>query len=233
MILLGPSDPFPPANLAHQDLDGLLAIGADLSPQRLLDAYRQGIFPWGTLDGLPLWHAPDPRTVLFPDELRISHSLGKTLRQGQYEIRLDTAFSTVITACAAAPRPGQGGTWITPDMQAAYLHLHRLGWAHSVETWIDGELAGGLYGLAIGHMFYGESMFSRCTDASKIALAHLCRFLCKHRFGMIDCQMYTPHLASLGARQLNAVEFLQRLRQLTGETASPAPWPADAAHFDW
>lgn len=233
MILLGPSDPFPPANLARQDLDGLLAIGADLSPQRLLDAYRQGIFPWGTLDGLPLWHCPDPRMVLFPDELRISRALGKTLRQSQYDIRLDTAFPAVIAACAAAPRPGQDGTWITPDMEAAYLRLHELGWVHSVETWIDDTLAGGLYGLAIGKAFFGESMFARHTDASKIALAHLCRFLSERGFGMIDCQMHTPHLASLGARRLDAADFLQRLRQLTGETASPAGWPADAARFEW
>jgi len=233
MILLGPSDPFPPASLARQDLDGLLAIGADLSPQRLLDAYRQGIFPWGTLDGLPLWHCPDPRMVLFPDELRISRSLGKTLRLGQYDIRLDTAFPAVISACAAAPRPGQDGTWITPEMEAAYLRLHELGWAHSVETWVDDRLAGGLYGLAIGKAFFGESMFARRTDASKIALAHLCRFLSERGFGMIDCQMHTPHLASLGARRLKAADFLQRLRQLTGEAASPAGWPADAARFEW
>lgn len=171
--------------------------------------------------------------VLFPNEFKISRSLGKTLRQKGFEIRLDSAFADVIGACATVPRPGQNGTWISPDMQSAYIELHRLGWAHSVETWIAGKLAGGLYGLALGHMFFGESMFSRHKEASKIALAHLCRFLATHDFGLIDCQMYTPHLASLGARPIQADDFQKHLQQLTGHHPEPAHWPTDAARFDW
>lgn len=211
----------------------MLAIGADLSPQRLLEAYRNGIFPWGTVDGFPLWYCPDPRMTLFPAEFKISRSLARCLRQNNYEIRLDSAFEAVITACAGMPRPGQRGTWITPDMQSAYLRLHELGWAHSVETWVDGELAGGLYGLAIGRMFFGESMFARRTDASKIAVAHLCRFLSARAFGMIDCQMYTPHLASLGARLLKAADFHDLLGNLVTHPQEPGIWPEKGACIDW
>jgi len=214
-------------------MGGLLAIGADLSVPRILDAYRQGIFPWGTYDEQPLWYCPDPRMVLFPDEIRITRSLLKTLRRGAYEIRLDSDFAGVIRRCSATPRPGQDGTWITPDMEAAYLRLHELGWAHSVETWMDGELLGGLYGLAIGGMFYGESMFAHRTDASKIAFAHLARYLVQEGFGMIDCQMHTDHLASLGAREIPVGEFLTRLQALTALPHTAGHWPRDAAHFDW
>lgn len=233
MILLGPSDPFPPTHLARQDLDGLLAIGADLSPQRLLAAYRQGIFPWGTLEGLPLWHAPDPRMVLFPQEIRISRSLRKILRRQQYEIRLDSDFTGVIEACANVPRPNQDGTWISREMMTAYLELHHLGWAHSVETWINGELAGGLYGLAIGRVFFGESMFSRCSNASKIAFTHLAHYLSAQQFGMIDCQMHTRHLASLGAREISGKEFSQHLADLTRSSPLPARWPVEGARHGW
>lgn len=233
MILLGPSDPFPPTHLARQDLGGLLAVGADLSPQRLLDAYRQGIFPWGTFEALPLWHCPDPRMVLFPEEIRISRSLCKTLRQRQYSIRLDSAFASLITACASTPRPGQDGTWISPEMQQAYIELHQLGWAHSVETWMEDKLVGGLYGLAIGGMFFGESMFSQQPDASKIALAHLARFLSSQGFGMIDCQMHTPHLASLGARELDVGGFHYQLEKLVNQPRTPQSWPIDSADFEW
>lgn len=226
-------EPFPPENTARQDMGGLLAIGADLAPARLLDAYRQGIFPWGTYEGHPLWYCPDPRMVLFPTAIRITRSLRKTLRQGRYQVRLDSDFAGVIARCAATPRPGQDGTWITPDMQAAYQRLHELGWAHSVETWVEGELVGGLYGLAIGGMFYGESMFSHRTDASKIAFAHLARHLAQEGFGMIDCQMHTDHLASLGAQEIALDDFLARVHRLTAEVRPARPWANDAATFDW
>ena len=230
---LGPLDPFPPVESAPPELGGLLALGGDLSPARILDAYSRGIFPWGTLEGHPLWYSTDPRMVLFPDELRITRSLRKTLRAGRYEVRLDSDFAGVIGGCAATPRPGQDGTWISPDMQAAYIRLHELGWAHSVETYDEGGLAGGLYGLAIGGMFYGESMFARRTDASKIAFAHLVRFLRENGFGLIDCQMHTAHLASLGAREIPRRDFSARLAMLIARPGGRGPWPADAARFAW
>lgn len=230
---LGPLDPFPPVESARQDMGGLLAIGADLAPERVLEAYGLGIFPWGTLDGFPLWYSPDPRMVLFPNEVRISRSLLRTLKQGRYEVRLDTDFAAVITACAQTPRPGQDGTWISDDMRAAYIRLHELGWAHSVETYQEGDLTGGLYGLAVGGMFYGESMFSHRTDASKIAFAHLVRFLAREKFGMIDCQMRTEHLASLGAREIPRRLFLNRLGKLVAQACPAGRWPSTGAVFDW
>lgn len=224
--------PFPPLELALADPNGLLCAGGDLSPERLLVAYRQGIFPWFS-DGQPiLWWSPDPRMVLFPGEFKVSRSLRKTLRAGNYEVRLDGEFAAVIDACAQTWRPGQPGTWITPEMRQAYLRLHELGWAHSVETWVEGELVGGLYGLAIGRMFYGESMFSRRSDASKIAAAHLTRFLESRDFGMIDCQMRTEHLASLGAREIPRAEFAARLARLVAG-GRPEGWPVDGATFSW
>lgn len=217
---------FPPVEQALRSPNGLLAAGGDLSVPRLLEAYRHGIFPWFN-EGEPiLWWSPDPRTVLFPNEFKVSHSLARTLRKGPHEVRVDTAFEQVMRACAA-PRDGHGGTWIHEDMIAAYCALHELGYAHSVETWLDGELAGGLYGMAIGRMFYGESMFSRSTDASKIALAHLARQLERWRFGMIDCQMNTPHLASLGAREIPRAEFAARLGQLIDLPPVPSPWRSE------
>ncbi|MBS1198861.1 MAG: leucyl/phenylalanyl-tRNA--protein transferase [Proteobacteria bacterium] len=233
MILLDLSDPFPPVCLARQNAGGLLALGADLSPQRLLDAYRLGIFPWGTHEGLPLWHYPDPRMVLFPGEIRISRSLRKTLRQGRYSVRFDSAFGELVQACAETPRPSQSGTWISPEMQAAYIRLHELGWAHCVETWMEGKLVGGLYGLAIGRVFFGESMFSHRKDASKIAFAHLARFLTTQQFGMIDCQMHTPHLASLGGREIAGNEFSQHLAKLIVGSQTPQHWPVDVCNYDW
>lgn len=205
--------PFPAAGRALSSPNGLLAAGGDLSAPRLLEAYRHGIFPWFNSGEPILWWSPDPRMVLFPDEFKISRSLGKTLRHGKHEVRCDTAFEEVMRACAA-PRDDQGGTWIHEDMIAAYGALHELGHAHSVETWLDGKLVGGLYGIAIGRMFYGESMFHTSRDASKIALAHLARQLEDWQFGMIDCQMNTPHLASLGAREIPRTEFIARLQEL-------------------
>ena len=227
-------DTFPPPEFALRDPNGLLCAGGDLSPQRILAAYRLGVFPWFSAGELILWWSPDPRMTLIPGQIKISRSLRKTLSRKHYEIRLDSEFASVIDACATTPRKGQRGTWITDDMREAYLHLHRLGHAHSVETWIDGRLAGGLYGLAIGKMFYGESMFSHITDASKIALAHLARHLETLGFGLIDCQMSTPHLASLGAREIRRHEFISRIRQLTSTDIPPGPWSIDAAtHYHW
>ena len=223
--------PFPPLELALKEPNGLLAAGADLSPERLILAYRHGIFPWFNEGDPILWWSPDPRMVMFPGELKISRSLRKTLKKHHYEIRVDTAFREVMQGCAE-PRGEQHGTWISPRMIAAYTQLHELGVAHSVETWIDGKLAGGLYGMAIGNMFYGESMFSRVTDASKIAFAHLTRQLDRWGFGMIDCQMNTPHLASLGAREISRKEFIQTLTQLINHPRINGPWQFDHDLFE-
>jgi leucyl/phenylalanyl-tRNA--protein transferase len=173
-----------------------------------------------------LWWSPDPRMVLFPDEFRISHSLRKTLLRGQYEIRTDSAFERVMRACAL-PREGQDGTWIQKDIIDAYVRLHHMGLAHSVETWMENELVGGLYGVSLGRMFYGESMFSRRSDASKIALAHLTAQLKRWNFGMIDCQMNTPHLASLGAREIPRAAFLIQLQELIHYPDIASPWCFD------
>ena len=216
--------PFPPVETALAEPDGLLAAGADLSIERLLAAYKQGIFPWFN-EGQPiLWWSPDPRMVLFPSELHVSRSLNKRLNKPDYEIRFDTAFRDVVMACAMVSRVGQDGTWITADMLDAYCNLHELGYAHSVETWIDGKLAGAIYGVAIGRMFYGESMFHHVTDASKIALAHLMRYLETHGYGMMDCQMKTEHLASLGAREIPRIEFLRRLEELVHSPQEACKW---------
>ena len=223
ITLLAHDTPFPPLALALREPNGLLAAGGDLSPHRLLDAYRHGIFPWFNDDQPILWWSPDPLMVLFPQQFKISRSLRKTLRNKQYEVRADSAFEQVMAACAA-PRPGQNGTWIHDEMIAAYTALHRMGHAHSIETWIDGKLAGGLYGVSIGRMFYGESMFSRHTDASKIALAHLAAQLVRWNFGMIDCQMNTGHLASLGAREIPRAEFVGRLQELVNYPDIASPW---------
>jgi len=204
---------FPPVGRALAKPNGLLAAGGDLSPTRLLEAYRNGIFPWFSLGDPILWWSPDPRMALFPSEFKLSTSLRKTLTKANFEVRTDHAFEQVVRACAA-PRQGENGTWIVEEMIAAYGELHRLGHAHSVEVWMEGELVGGLYGVAIGKMFYGESMFSHRTDGSKIAFAHMARQLERWDFGMIDCQMYTPHLASLGAREIPRAEFIAHLQDL-------------------
>ncbi|MBI5660506.1 MAG: leucyl/phenylalanyl-tRNA--protein transferase [Nitrosomonadales bacterium] len=218
--------PFPPVEQALCSPDGLLAAGGSLAPHRLLEAYRHGIFPWFNEGDPILWWSPNPRMVLFPGEFRVSRSLRKTLRKKIYEIRTDTAFELVMRACAA-PRKGRAGTWIGEDMIAAYIRLHRMGLAHSVEAWQGGELAGGLYGVGIGRMFYGESMFSRKPDASKVALAHLAAQMRRWNFGMIDCQMRTPHLASLGARELPRAEFVRRIRELMQYPDIASRWQFD------
>lgn len=219
-------DGFPPVERALAEPNGLLAAGGDLSVERLLAAYRNGIFPWFSEDQPILWWSPDPRMVLFPAELRISRSLRKRLARRDYEVRADTAFEEVIAACAA-PRKEDGGTWITDEMKDAYIALHRKGWAHSIETWIDGRLAGGLYGVALGRAFFGESMFTRVPDASKIALVHLVRQLARWSFGLIDCQMATAHLARFGAREIPRAAFMRRLANLVNYPSTQGKWRCD------
>ena len=205
-------EPFPPVSKALRSPNGLLAAGGDLSPRRLVEAYRHGIFPWYSQGDPILWWSPDPRMVLFPAELRISRSLRKTLARDVYETRMDTAFRRVIEACAQ-PRDGHGGTWIVAEMIEAYVRLHDLGFAHSVESWREGELVGGLYGVALGKVFFGESMFTRATDASKVALVRLVERLAAARYRVIDCQQATRHLASLGAREIPRTAFAQLLQE--------------------
>ncbi|MGE5667016.1 MAG: leucyl/phenylalanyl-tRNA--protein transferase [Betaproteobacteria bacterium] len=221
---LDSSTPFPPIEAALTEPDGLLAAGADLSPARLVDAYRQGIFPWYG-EGQPiLWWSPDPRMVLYLSEFRVSRSLRKRLRRREFDLRVDTAFDAVIEACASVPRGQGGGTWITGAMIDAYRRMHRRGYAHSVEAWRGDELAGGLYGLSFGRMFFGESMFARQTDASKVALAGLVGLLRQRDVPLIDCQQETGHLASLGARPIPRERFAQHLRELIHSTAAPDGW---------
>ena len=221
LVWLDGTAPFPPAHLALDDPPGLLAAGGDLSLARLRAAYAQGIFPWYS-DGQPiLWWSPDPRMVLRVEDFHPSHSLRKRLRQiarahqcGDFTtvVRVDSAFPDVMRACARKSTDDQPGTWITAEMMVAYERWHRAGQAHSIETWIDGQLAGGLYGISLGHMFFGESMFSLARDASKIALAHLVRFLARQGVRWIDCQMETSHLASLGAKPVTRETFLAHVR---------------------
>lgn len=207
---LGADTPFPPLESALKEPNGLLAVGGDLAPRRLLAAYRRGIFPWYSEGDPILWWSPDPRMVLVPDALRVTRSLAKTLRNADYEVRFDTAFDEVMRGCAA-PRAGQPGTWITAEMRAAYNRLHELGYAHCAETWIEGELAGGLYGVAIGGAFFGESMFTRGRDASKVALVALVERLRARGFTLLDTQWRTPHLARMGAIEIPRDEYLRRL----------------------
>ena len=191
---------------------GLLAAGGDLSPTRLLSAYERGVFPWYSAEQPILWWAPDPRMVLFPGELKISRSLGKTLRSSRFECRFDTAFGATIRACAA-PRRSGADTWLNADMIESYEELHRMGYGHSVETWQGGELVGGLYGLQLDRVFFGESMFSRERDASKVALARLVEESRRRGIELVDCQIASSHLASLGAREVSRNEFVQLLRR--------------------
>ena len=204
--------PFPPVSKALKSPNGLLCAGGDLSAQRIVEAYSRGIFPWYSEGDPILWWSPDPRMVLFPEELKVSRSLRKSVARGAYETRVDTAFRDVIEACAA-PRDGQGGTWIVPEMVEAYVRLHELGFAHSVESWQDGLLVGGLYGMALGKAFFGESMFTRAPDASKVALVSLVERLREGAFRVIDCQQATSHLASLGAREIPRKAFAQLVQE--------------------
>ncbi|OGT20972.1 MAG: leucyl/phenylalanyl-tRNA--protein transferase [Gammaproteobacteria bacterium RBG_16_57_12] len=215
---------FPDPALALHDPNGLLAIGGDLSPQRLLAAYRLGIFPWFSHDQPILWWAPDPRVVLYPGHLRINRSLHKTLNKGLYRITFDQAFARVVSECAG-PRRGAEGTWITPEMQRAYQRLHALGHAHSVEVWQGDELVGGLYGVTVGAVFCGESMFSHQSDASKVALVTLAGELQSRGYLAIDCQMYTHHLATLGAEEIPRARFMALLQH----PAPAMPWPGTPA----
>ena len=218
---------FPPVDTALREPNGLLAMGGDLSVERLLDAYRHGIFPWFNPGEPILWWSPDPRMVLVPAEIRVTRSLAKRSRNAGFEVRVDTAFIDVMRACAA-PREDAAGTWISSAMVAAYTRLHQAGYAHSVETWHHGVLVGGLYGVAIGRMFYGESMFSRESDASKVALVRLAQQLQRWEFGLIDCQMETAHLAGLGARTMPRAAFTARLAELVNLPHRPGPWRFDA-----
>ena len=217
---------FPDVNLALREPDGLLAVGGDLAPDRLVAGYRKGIFPWYSDDQPILWWSPDPRTVLFPDRFRVSGSLRKTLRKGRFTVTMDQAFEQVILGCAAPRRTGSG-TWITRDMAAAYTALHHRGYAHSVECWLEGRLAGGMYGVAIGKIFFGESMFSRVTDASKVAFAHLARQLLAWNFALIDCQVHSAHLVSLGAEQIERRAFVGYLETWCAREKAPHPWRLD------
>lgn len=228
--VLSANTPFPPLTEALNEPNGLLAAGGDLSPDRLISAYRQGIFPWFNQGETILWWSPNPRTVLFPLELKISRSLRKTLKKNNYQIRVDSAFTQVMQACAAL-REKQAGTWIHPEMIAAYTALHQLGIAHSIETWVEGELVGGLYGIAIGKAFFGESMFSRVSDASKIALVYLVKKLTQEGYGMIDCQVKTPHLISMGAREIPRTEFSRLLGKLTAQPEQRKKWHLNCAYL--
>lgn len=223
---LAPSDApdaFPPASKALKEPNGLLAAGGDLSAARLLAAYPRGIFPWYE-EGQPiLWWSPNPRAVLWPAKLHVSRSLARTLRRNRFELTLDTAFDEVIAGCATPRRYG-GGTWITAEMLAAYRELHRLGWAHSCEAWSGGELAGGIYGIAIGRVFFGESMFSRETDASKAAFVTLVEVLRERGFALLDCQVPSSHLVTLGAETLPRPQFLRRLDEYCDPPGEPGLW---------
>ena len=223
--LTADSADFPPPERAMAEPNGLLAAGGDLTPPRLLQAYRQGIFPWFAPGQPILWWCPDPRTIVRPSDLHVSRSMRKVLRQGRLRVEFDRNFSAVITACAA-PRAGASGTWITPKMQAAYIELHRLGHAHSVEVYQDDELVGGLYGIALGQVFFGESMFSRVDNASKLAFISLVRQLEAWGFALIDCQMPTDHLFSLGASSMPRAEFCTELARLCPPNSSSA-WGAE------
>ena len=222
---LSPGAPFPPVAAALRDPNGLLAAGGRLDVDTLLRAYRSGIFPWYAHDDPILWWSPDPRMVLDPSSVHVSHSLTKTLRNTRYEVLADTAFADVIDNCADLRR--DDGTWINPAIRSVYLELHDQGYAHSIEVWSDDNLVGGLYGLAIGRIFFGESMFHMQRDASKIALVHLCRQLKRWGFGLIDCQMETTHLASMGAVPIPRDAFVARLAELVDCGMPPGKWRLD------
>lgn len=215
---------FPDPGLAHES--GILAVGGDLSPERLLLAYASGIFPWFEEDQPLLWWSPDPRLILEPRALHVPRSLGKTLRRGTYEIRWDTAFAPVMERCGTVPRHDQDGTWITEDMLAAYVRLHELGYAHSAEAWQDGVLVGGLYGVSLGSAFFGESMFAEAPDASKAAFVTLVQRLAAGGCDLVDCQVKTDHLVRFGAVEVSRAEYLRRLRVSLGARTRRGSWAA-------
>ena len=225
---LDPADKsyFPDVSLAMTEPNGLLAVGGDLSVDRLLAAYRHGIFPWYSHGQPILWWSPNPRAVLQLSELNVSRSLRKSLKRSDYRVSFDSAFDAVVTSCAK-PRKDGLGTWITHEMRNAYLRLHLLGYAHSVEVWHDNQLVGGLYGVSLGKMFFGESMFSRRTDASKIAFVYLVRQLMKWQFALIDCQVYSPHLGSLGAHLIERDHFIACLDRYCDEPGQTGLWQCD------
>ncbi|HEB78566.1 MAG TPA: leucyl/phenylalanyl-tRNA--protein transferase [Methylothermaceae bacterium] len=218
-----PRQPFPPVDQALEEPNGLLAVGGDLSPARLLQAYHQGIFPWYNPGEPILWWSPDPRLVLFPEKLKVSRSLRKLLRKDEFQFTIDQAFEQVIDACAM-PRARESGTWITPEMRLAYVRLHRLGHAHSAETWLDGELVGGLYGVVIGRVFYGESMFHRHSNASKVAFVKLVECLRRWGFALIDCQVHTSHLVRFGAEEIPRRQFIGLLERWCGQSCTMDAW---------
>ncbi|NIJ84732.1 leucyl/phenylalanyl-tRNA--protein transferase [Xanthomonas arboricola] len=224
LLAADPAAPFPPAESALREPDGLLAIGGDLSPQRLLNAYASGVFPWFS-EGQPiLWWSPDPRTAFRTDSVRLSSRFRRQLRSSHWIVRADTAFAQVIDACASIPRAGQDGTWITTPMQQAYIELHRLGHAHSLEVFDGTRLVGGIYGVAIGQMFFGESMFSADSGGSKVALAALAAYLHSRGWPLLDAQVENPHLMRLGAQRLPRAEFLQQVRLQVDQAAAPGSW---------
>lgn len=218
-----PRESFPPLNSALEDPDGLLAAGGCLSTTRLINAYKNGIFPWFNPDEPILWWSPNPRLVLQPSELKISRSLAKTIRKQQFNFSIDKAFVEVIEACAA-PRDYANGTWITDDMKQAYIQLHRSGAAHSAEAWLDGELVGGLYGVAIGQVFFGESMFHTQTNASKVVFAQLVKQLEEWNYKLIDCQVHSDHLVSLGAYEIDREHFIETLNRYRNIPPSKEAW---------
>lgn len=222
-----PDSPFPPAELALSDPDGLLAFGGDLSPARLLNAYRHGIFPWYSQGQPILWWSPDPRLVFRTDALHLSRRLRRSLRSKDWTLSADTAFAEVLNACADSPRRGQLGTWIVPEMRAAYLALHALGHAHSVEVWDGQRLIGGIYGIAVGRMFFGESMFSFASGASSAALAGLCQRLAEWGWPLLDAQVVSAHLLRLGAVEMPRRQFLVLVQNQVGQSGREHRWTAD------
>ena len=224
VYVLGEEIAFPPPTAATPE--GIVAVGGDVRPERLVAAYASGIFPW-PVEGYPLlWFSPDPRFVLRPGEVRVGRSLGKAIRRDRYRISADEAFTEVIDACAHSPRPGQDGTWITPDLRDGYVRLHQLGLAHSIEAWEGPRLVGGLYGVSLGAAFFGESMFATEPDASKVAFATHCRVLDAWAFQFVDCQVHTPHLERFGATRWPRSEFLAALDRALDEPTRRGSWTA-------
>jgi len=224
-----PSAPFPPTRDALKSPNGLLAWGGDLNPRRLLAAYRAGIFPWYSAGQPVLWWSPAPRCVIYPDQAHLSRRTRRRYNSGIYRLSADTAFEAVVTGCAQ-PRAGESGTWITPALRRSFVELHRMGHAHSIEVWHEDRLCGGIYGLSIGGVFFGESMFSRATDASKIALLALCRQLAAWDFGLLDCQVGNPHLFRMGAVEIDRRTFESELSYLVAQDQPVGTW-TDRVNF--